>query len=73
MSKSKKRVLIVGTGTIGQPLIHLSAIKRDELGIDEVLFHKNTPLPEEAPKVKELMEIGAGLAVDKEKIPKFKT
>ena len=34
--KNKRVVRVVGTGTIGEPLIGLLAIFRRELGIDEV-------------------------------------
>ena len=34
--KNKRIVHVVGTGTIGEPLIGLLAIFRRELGIDEV-------------------------------------
>ena len=37
----KRVVHIVGTGTIGEPLIGLFAEKKDRLGFDEVTFHKN--------------------------------
>ena len=37
-------VHVVGTGTIGEPLIGLLANNREALGIDEVTFHKRTPL-----------------------------
>ena len=39
-----KNVLIVGTGTIGLPLIGLLARHKDKFGIDNVMFNKNTPL-----------------------------
>ena len=42
--KKKRIVHVVGTGTIGEPLIGLLATFRHELGIDEVTFHKRTPL-----------------------------
>ena len=40
----KTIVHIVGTGTIGEPLIGLFTDFRDRMGIDEVTFHKRTPL-----------------------------
>ena len=40
---SRKIVHVVGTGTIGEPLIGLLCDFKDELGVDEVTFHKNTP------------------------------
>ena len=37
----KKTVVhVVGTGTIGEPLIGLFTDFRDKMGIDEVTFHK---------------------------------
>ena len=55
---------IVGTGTIGEPLIGLLADHREDFGIEEVTFHKRTPLLEERGKVGDLMRRGANLAVD---------
>ena len=40
----KNVVHVVGTGTIGEPLIGLMASFREKLGIDEITFHKRTPL-----------------------------
>ena len=39
----KKIVHVVGTGTIGEPLIGLFTDFREKLGFDEVTFHKRTP------------------------------
>ncbi|PYQ10922.1 MAG: hypothetical protein DMH00_09655 [Acidobacteria bacterium] len=61
---SKKLVHVVGTGTIGEPLIGLLASMKQPLGIDEVTFHKRTPLVTDRPKVLNLMKRGARLAVD---------
>ncbi len=55
---------VVGTGTIGEPLIGLLADHRDDFGIEEVTFHKRTPLVEERGKVDDLIRRGANLAVD---------
>ena len=60
----KSIVHIVGTGTIGEPLIGLFADFRDKMGIDEVTFHKRTPLQSDKSKLDHLMERGAKLAVD---------
>jgi len=40
----KNVVHIVGTGTIGMPLIGLLANFQMPLGIDEITFHNRTPL-----------------------------
>jgi glyceraldehyde-3-phosphate dehydrogenase (NAD(P)) len=61
---SKKVVHVVGTGTIGEPLIGLLASMKEPLGIDEVTFHKRTPLVTDRPKVLNLIKRGARLAVD---------
>lgn len=60
-------VHIVGTGTIGEPLIGLLADDKEALGIDEVTFHKRTPLLTERGKVNDLVRRGAVLAVDDDK------
>lgn len=59
-----KIVHVVGTGTIGEPLIGLLADNKDHFGIDEVTFHKRTPLITEKAKVEDLVRRGANLAVD---------
>jgi len=61
---SKKVLHIVGTGTIGEPLIGLFAEKKDQLGFDEVTFHKRTPLLTDRSKVINLIKRGARLACD---------
>ena len=61
---AKKVVHVVGTGTIGEPLIGLLCDMREPLGIDEVTFHKRSPLLEERSKVRALLERGAQLATD---------
>jgi glyceraldehyde-3-phosphate dehydrogenase/erythrose-4-phosphate dehydrogenase len=67
----KKIVHIVGTGTIGEPLIGLFTDFRKHLGIDEVTFHKRTPMTTERAKVNHLLERGAQLAVDSDKVADF--
>ncbi len=60
----RRIVHVVGTGTIGEPLIGLLAGFRKEFGIDEITFHKRTPLDYEVAKVNSLIGRGAALAVD---------
>ncbi len=60
-------VHVVGTGTIGEPLIGILASYGKELGIDEVTFHKRTPLTTDRSKVHALMKKGARLVTDKER------
>ena len=57
-------VHIVGTGTIGEPLIGLFADFGARMGVDEVTFHKRTPLQSDRAKLNHLMARGAKLAVD---------
>jgi glyceraldehyde-3-phosphate dehydrogenase (NAD(P)) len=64
-------VHVVGTGTIGEPLIGLLSDLRDDLGVETVSFHKRTPLTDERAKVQNLLGRGALLCTDKETIPKF--
>jgi len=64
-------VHVIGTGTIGEPLIGLLADHREDFGIDEVTFHKRTPLIEERGKVNDLVRRGARLAVDDDRTAAF--
>ncbi len=57
-----KIVHIVGTGTIGEPLIALFSDKMKELGIDEVTFNKRTPQFTDRSKIQYLIKNGAKLA-----------
>ena len=68
----RKIVHVVGTGTIGEPLIGLLCDYQDQLGIDEITFHKNSALKLDRSKVIDLLKRGARLAVDTEKINQFK-
>lgn len=61
---SQTVVHVVGTGTIGEPLIGILAAHKDAFGIDEVTFHKNTPRAADRPKVDQLVRRGALLAAD---------
>ena len=68
---ARKIVHVVGTGTIGEPLIGLLCDFKDDLGIDEVTFHKNTPLIHDRSKVTNLLKRGARLSTNKEKFSGF--
>ncbi len=59
----KNIVHVVGTGTIGEPLIGLFSDFGDHMGVDEVTFHKRTPLVSDRAKLEHLMARGARLAV----------
>jgi glyceraldehyde-3-phosphate dehydrogenase (NAD(P)) len=64
-------VHVVGVGTIGEPLIGLLCDAQDDLGIDEVTFYKHTPVIEDRPKLKGLINRGANLAVSENKKNEF--
>jgi len=66
-----KIVHVVGTGTIGEPLIALFADKAKELGIDEVTFNKRTPQYSDRAKIQDLIRKGAKLATTADQKAKF--
>src|SRR5438132_5623973 len=66
MAANKNIVHVVGTGTIGEPLIGLFSQFKDRWGIDEVTFHKRTPSANDKAKVNQLINHGARLATDEE-------
>ncbi|HKB79305.1 MAG TPA: hypothetical protein VKH35_06275 [Thermoanaerobaculia bacterium] len=65
-AQQKNVVHVVGTGTIGEPLVGLFNQFREAWGIDEVTFHKRTPSPKDRAKVNQLIAHGARLATDEE-------
>lgn len=67
-----KIIHVVGTGTIGEPLIGILANFKAAFGIDEVTFHKRTPLLTDRSKVQVLSTRGAKLCVDKDRWDNFK-
>lgn len=68
----KNIVHVVGTGTIGEPLIGLLANFKEQLGIDEITFHKRTPLLTDRSKVAALTRRGVKLSVDASSWQRFK-
>ena len=66
----KKNVFVVGTGTIGEPLIGLLSDYKNKLGIN-VYFNKRTPLIDEVAKVESLIKRGAKLVTSPVRKPKF--
>ncbi len=66
-----KTVLVVGTGTIGEPLIGLLCTFKAQLGIDEILFQKRTPLLTDRSKVHNLLRRGARLVTDADAVVGF--
>ena len=67
-----RTVHVIGTGTIGEPLIGLLCDFKEPLGIDEVTFHKRTPLYVDRSKVHALVKRGARLVSDPESFDKFR-
>lgn len=64
-------VHVVGTGTIGEPLIGLLCDAKEDLGIDEVTFYKHSPKLEDRPKMKGLINRGADLCVREDRVKDF--
>lgn len=64
-------VHVVGTGTIGEPLIGLLCDAKEDLEIDEITFYKHSPILTDRPKIKGLINRGANLAVSEEKKEEF--
>ncbi|HTY21709.1 MAG TPA: hypothetical protein VMC85_01155, partial [Desulfomonilaceae bacterium] len=71
MPKEKGAIHVVGTGTIGEPLIGMLCSFKDQAGFSEVTFHKRSPLPRDLPKMNALISRGALLSVDEDKIGDF--
>lgn len=69
---SKFIVHIVGTGTIGEPLIGLLCKFKQELNIDEITFNKHTARQADAPMLRQLTAKGAVLAASNNKVEDFK-
>jgi len=65
-------VHVIGTGTIGEPLVGLLARHKSEFNIDEVTFHKNMPYSHDRPKLLQMIAQGANMATRKDRMEKFK-
>ncbi|HEV7488337.1 MAG TPA: hypothetical protein VGQ65_21895 [Thermoanaerobaculia bacterium] len=69
---SKKNIVhVVGTGTIGEPLIGLFTDFKEKWGIDEVTFHKRTPKSDDKAMVEHLINKGGRLVVDEDARDEF--
>lgn len=64
-------VHVVGTGTIGEPLIGLFTDNAQAWEIDEVTFHKRTPKETDRAMVEHLIGRNARLVVDEQARPDF--
>ena len=69
----RKIVHVIGTGTIGEPLIGILCEQKSNLGIDEITFHKHSPLTKDKPKIDNLMKKGARLSVLEDRVDAFKS
>jgi len=61
----KNIVHVIGTGTIGEPLIGLLLNFHASFGIDEITCHERSPLLNDRSKILALDRRGASLCVDK--------
>ncbi|MDH3603257.1 MAG: hypothetical protein OEU26_26890 [Candidatus Tectomicrobia bacterium] len=68
---TKRAIHVVGTGTIGEPLIGLLLHIRQDLDIDEITFHKNRPLMHDRAKIRSLIRRGAKLVVAPDNMADF--
>ncbi|MEE8291852.1 MAG: hypothetical protein V3R80_10240 [Candidatus Tectomicrobia bacterium] len=68
---SKRTIHVVGTGTLGEPLISLLLNLQKDLAVDEITFHKNRPLLNDRVKIQNLIRKGARLVVEEEKMADF--
>lgn len=69
---SKKNIVhVVGTGTIGEPLIGLFTDFKEKWNIDEVTFHKRTPKADDRAMVEHLVGRGGKLVVDEDATEEF--
>ena len=62
----KNNVHVIGTGTIGEPLIGMLSLMRQQFGLDGVSFHKATPRLTDRAKLRALTQKGAILAATPE-------
>jgi glyceraldehyde-3-phosphate dehydrogenase type II len=68
---AKRIIHVVGTGTLGEPVISLLLNLQHDLEVDEVTFHKNRPLLNDRMKILRLIRRGAKLVVEAEKRAAF--
>ena len=68
---TKRIIHVVGTGTIGEPLIGLLLHARQALAVDEITFYKHSPRVTDRAKIANLMRRGARLTVAPESLVEF--
>lgn len=69
---SENTVLVVGTGTIGEPLTGLLANLKKEIGIDNLIFYKHTPRLTDRPMMRGLLKKGSVMCAQKEKFDQYR-
>ncbi|RME03583.1 MAG: hypothetical protein D6805_05890 [Planctomycetota bacterium] len=68
-----KNIHVIGVGTIGEPLTAALCDFKNELGIDEITFHKRSPFEHDRPRINALVKRRkAKLAVDEDVWEEFK-
>lgn len=67
------KLFIVGLGTIGEPLARLFLKVQEQLGIEEIIIHKNTPELKYRGMLSRFNQFGAKLAVFADKKTEFET
>lgn len=69
---AKNIVHVVGTGTIGEPLVGLLCDHKEALGVDEISFSKKQALLTDRSKVNALLKRGAKFCADQPAMDEFK-
>ncbi len=65
------KILIIGTGTIGKPLIRLFLRMKKELDFEEIIYHKNSPELKSRGMLEYFHQEGAKLVVYDERMQEF--
>lgn len=69
---AKKRTIhVVGTGTLGEPLVNLLLDMKEDFAVDEITFHKNTPRVSDRMRIQSLVRRGGKLVADGDKMTDF--
>jgi glyceraldehyde-3-phosphate dehydrogenase (NAD(P)) len=67
----KRTIHVVGTGTLGEPLVNLLLDMRQDFAVEEVTFHKNTPRLSDRMRLQSLIRRGGKLVADGDKMTDF--
>ncbi|MEK7596259.1 MAG: hypothetical protein AAB564_01785 [Patescibacteria group bacterium] len=66
------KILIIGLGTIGEPLARIFLDQSQKIGAQEIIVHKNTPDIKHRGALRRICEQGAKLAVYEDHMDEFK-